>query len=741
MVAGLINIVSYATSDLYLTGAPEITFHKMLYRRHTNFAMEGVIQHFDTQIDFNCESELVPERVGDLIHKCCLRIRLPRLNITKEDVGINLNDEDTLLRRGYADQGIVTDYNNMKNVYSLILTDIYRIIYRATNAQNVSYTSLVQDVMNYATTSIQQTLTEYDEMLNRTRQRLSLRNLGVFVNVNNSVVCNPDLNILDPNVTNLFRIISNLNANTLFGLAAAKIDTEVVDPNSREYTDQVNKLMKDTVLSIIDNALENIIKVQDLLFTEFKKFNKQIEYDNCNNIRFAWVERLGHSIIEYMDVFIGGRRIDRHYGMWMDIWYQLTRTQSQERMFKRMIGDVKDLTNFDTRVKPEYELYIPLTYWFNKFNGLSFPLIAMQYNDIRFKLKLRKFEDVAYIEKIFKVTIDGIEYRMTENILDFVINRSVDRGEINVSSVEEITDICLSDIFENNGKSINGDMIVDYVYLHSDERLKFAQSGHEYLIERVQDEIFDNLDRLELTSRLDFVNPSKEVIWAFHKNVYGNNSNGYYKSRWTDFTANGDQPMIDMRMQFNSYVRIEPQEVEYYNYLQPFYHHRLAPNDGVYLYSFGLDPLQHQPTGECNFSKLSDVILEFNINPDLYRYTIQELYPEDVSQLDYVLTINDPVEFANTIDIDRIRRELIDFDVLESEGFQLTSEQLFNKDILERSVVIYDTFLTGDVNTVEKSLYVNIPLTNTASLFVFSLSLNILRIIGGYGSIAYSGNH
>jgi hypothetical protein len=416
MVAGLINIVSYATSDLYLTGAPEITLHKMVYRRHTNFAMEGVVQEFDTRVDFNCEMELVPETVGDLIHKSCLRIRIPKMSVTKEDVGIDVNAEAELLRRGYADQGIVTDFTKMKDVYTEILTDIYSIVNKAVNAQNVSYTGLVQDVVNYVTTDIQGTLTEYDEMLNRTRQRLSLRNLGVYVNVNNNVVCNPDLNILDPVKTNLYTIITSLNANTLFNLSSAKIDTELIDPNSAEYTDQVNALMKNAVMDIVDNAMDNIIKVQDMLFTEYKKYNKQIEYDNCDNIRFAWVEELGFNIVDYIDVFIGGRRIDRHYGIWMKIWYELTRTEAQVRDFNRMIGNVKGLTNFDTREKDEYTLYLPMSFWFNKYNGLSFPMVAMQYDDIRFKLRTRKFEDVAYIEKIYKVFVEGIEYRMTENM-------------------------------------------------------------------------------------------------------------------------------------------------------------------------------------------------------------------------------------------------------------------------------------------------------------------------------------
>jgi hypothetical protein len=730
MTGGLINVVSYVSSDLFLTGAPQITFYKMVYRRYTNFAMESVIQEFDNDIEFKRESELVPERVGDLIHKGYLRIKIPRFQVRKEDVGIDINDFEF----NYANESIITDFENVKNVYTKILTDIYRIIFKATNAQNVSYTALVLDVQNYMNQENRiALLIKYDELLNRTRVRLSeqLENPE----------CILDYAILDPCRSDLWLILNKIDVTKLFNDSASNVDTDEIDPDSQAYTREVNRIMKDSVLKYMTGALGDLVKVQDLFFTQYKIFLKEIEYDKAQNIRFAWVKNLGFSIIEYLDVYIGGKRIDRHLGIWMNIWYELTHTEAQKRDFNDMIGDVSELTNFDTVEKPEYTLFIPMNFWFNKYNGLSFPLLAMQYNNLRFRLKLRKMEEVSYIEKVYKVTLNGTEKLMTANIIDYFINRSVDRGEQSISNIEEVKDICLSDIFDERGKRLEGNMLLDYVYLESKERKKFAQSGHEYLIERMQHEKFDNVDRDQLSVKLDFTNPCKELFWVFHKDIYSQNPDAYTECQWQNHT-NGitrKNPVIDFSMDFNGYNRIEKQVGRYFDKFQPYIYHHTTPATGINIYNFGVDPMQSQPTGSANFSKLSEVVMKFLLDQRLLRYTISEIY-NYYPKLDFILSLNNPVDFANMIDILFIRAEIQELEALEQTRGVLTVAETLRLEELNKFVEIYEELISGEENRIQRSLYLRIPLITTASLYVFDLSINILRLIGGYGSLAYSGN-
>jgi hypothetical protein len=49
---------------------------------------------------------------------------------------------------------------------------------------------------------------------------------------------------------------------------------------------------------------------------------------------------------------------------------------------------------------------------------------------------------------------------------------------------------------------------------------------------------------------------------------------------------------------------------EYFNYVQPLECFRNTPNDGINCYSFGLNPLEHQPSGTCNFSRIDNATLQ-----------------------------------------------------------------------------------------------------------------------------------
>ena len=66
MAGGLMQLVAYGAQDVFLTGTPEITFWKVSYRRHTNFAMESIEQTFSGQADFGRRVTCTISRNGDL---------------------------------------------------------------------------------------------------------------------------------------------------------------------------------------------------------------------------------------------------------------------------------------------------------------------------------------------------------------------------------------------------------------------------------------------------------------------------------------------------------------------------------------------------------------------------------------------------------------------------------------------------------------------------------------------------
>jgi hypothetical protein len=655
MTGGLLTMLSNTSSDLYLTGMPQITFYKMVYRRYTHFASESVYCNFNDNIDFNKEIEIVPQRVGDLLYKTYLHIVLPEIVITKQDVGINVTN---------------IGYNIDIEKYMKLLTSLYRIVYNSLNIYNLPYASVLNECIDYYDNNDGEILlNEYNNLLSEHKFDRSSNVWYVLQNIN----------------------ISNLEA------AAQQMISQTFIIGSEQYNNEIQRLLKMLVFNELTKSIEKCKEVQ-------KYFNtKYIEYMNrTNNIKCAWVKNLGHSIIEYIDVVIGGNRIDRHYGIWINIWYQLTYKQEQVNAYNEIIGNVPQLTEFNDNMKPKYDLYIPLSFWFNKFNGNAFPIIALQHTDLHMFIKLRKFEELFYTEKIYSGMLNMSNVIITANM----INNSI-------TNITEIKDINLSSLWYSKGKQLYGHLLIDYIYLSSEERKRYAQSGHEYLIENIQTNRFDVNNNI-FDARLDFVNPSKELIWVLTRDCLTNNENSYTECRWYDHTLDTKgNPILNASITFNTYTRVSTQPGIYFNKYQPYTFHKVSPDDGINIYSFSLEPLQHQPTGTCNFSRLNDVKLILNIDKKYFRYTEQQLYKYD-ENIDFEIII-DSQELIDKIDID-YAREIMDQTTID------TYEYLSNN------------------NNILLSVYKKLILKTKVECIVFSVSINILRLIGGYGALAYTGN-
>lgn len=189
--------------------------------------------------------------------------------------------------------------------------------------------------------------------------------------------------------------------------------------------------------------------------------------------KFAWVKRLGHALIQSVEVEIGGSKIDKHYGTWLNIWYELARDAGdKKRSFAKMIGDVPELTKYDSSEKPEYTLYVPLKFWFNRHVGLALPLIALQYHEVRLHFAFTPIEKLIVANDEFKQNdMKGLQMK-------------------------------------------DAQILVDYIYLDSEERRRFAQVGHEYLIEQLQFTGEESVQTQTGKYKLDFNHPSKELVWA-----------------------------------------------------------------------------------------------------------------------------------------------------------------------------------------------------------------------------------
>ena len=286
----------------------------------------------------------------------------------------------------------------------------------------------------------------------------------------------------------------------------------------------------------------------------------EVELPTLSN-GWKWNSNVGHNLIEEVELEIGGQRIDRHYGEWLDIWSELSTPEAKKGRFdSEMIRRVSD----DAHCTGEAStLYVPLQFFFNRNHGLALPLIALQYHEVKINFTFAKLADLCHYG-----------------------------GTGATPTLPSVTEPPMS-------------LYIDYVYLDTDERKRFAQSQHELLIEQLQ---FTG-DETPMTNgsyRLNFNHPVKELVWVVTQPKDGDKFN-YDK-------AGIDDVVTSANLQLNGHDRFDERKGSYFRLVQPFQHHTRIPEKNIYVYSFAVKPEEHQPSGTCNFSRIDNATLKLKID-------------------------------------------------------------------------------------------------------------------------------
>jgi hypothetical protein len=271
--------------------------------------------------------------------------------------------------------------------------------------------------------------------------------------------------------------------------------------------------------------------------------------------------------LDNVEVQVGGQMVDKHYGHWLEVWAELTQNTTGRQLsteYSLVTGTCEGVvcdndtsaadsgtetsviffngTNVDSRV-----VYMPLQFWFCRNPGLSLPLIALQYHEVK---------------------------------LIFTWASTLNAG--------------------------NHSVWANYVYLDTDERRRFAQVSHEYLIEQVQFQ-----DQAEATTHtLTFNHPVKEIIWT---------------GGWSGGAV---VPLRDLndtaKIKLNGHDRMAAMPLTYFTGYQPMKYHTgcgLVDNS-IAVYSFALKPEEHQPSGTCNLSRIDTAQLVLSNEDAIYVYVV-----------------------------------------------------------------------------------------------------------------------
>ena len=304
--------------------------------------------------------------------------------------------------------------------------------------------------------------------------------------------------------------------------------------------------------------------------------------------------RLGYLMLKQIEVEIGGQVIDRHYGEWLYLWESLTADFDTSMKLDQMVGGRYSgaASTFQTCNGKTNVLYVPLQFWFNRNPGLALPLIALQYHEVRFNIIM---EDAINLVKGASASIASLQTA--------------------ANSLPALRDMAL---------------YLDYVYLDVDERRRFAQESHEYLIDQLQytgqQQITTSSARIDLTLN----HPVKELIWVFQDARKSDCSSTTTASNGFTQPFSYDDIVNRCRLQVNGQDRFDERYGDYFWKVQPYQHHTggayslsFAPNGGgqvipttspnpINVYSFAIHPEEHQPSGTCNFSRIDNATLVFD---------------------------------------------------------------------------------------------------------------------------------
>ena len=293
---------------------------------------------------------------------------------------------------------------------------------------------------------------------------------------------------------------------------------------------------------------------------------------------FGYVNNIGHSFIQDLSIEIGNTKIDSHTGEWFNIWSELSTKEEKKNGLNTMLGKFP-FSSYSSSDNTGGKFIVPINFWFCRHNGLSLPLVALQYHEVTIKLKIRPFNEL-----------------WIPNIVNTNPN--------------------------NKYKPLNCNLLIDYIYLDNLERKKFAQDTHEYLIKQIQ------LNKTNMVPsknnskifELQLKHPVTELIWVIQRTdvsqKFANRGCDWFN--YSDsLTAPYNDPIITAQIKLNGTDRTIEMDPQYLRLYQPYCYHTSIPDSFIYSYSFSLNPELIQPSGSCNFSRFDSAQLSIVLKDDL----------------------------------------------------------------------------------------------------------------------------
>lgn len=340
----------------------------------------------------------------------------------------------------------------------------------------------------------------------------------------------------------------------------------------KEYKPHVNFSIEQTKVYFVEDVnfnkkITSVLPKRADLLSSISLVLKLPALSPASGTYAGWTNAIGHAIIDTVDIEIGNRLIDRHFGLFLEIWDELTGRDKNENPGT---GKTSNSALLETNAEQESTYTIPLKFWFCRELHRAIPLINLFYEQVKIIIKLRPFSEC--------IVYDGATAPTQSNIQDAYL-------------------------------------LVDYVYLDDNERMLYKQKTNSLiLIDQLQIKEVqgDDTNTLTFKTSVTFNMCIKEILWVFiEEDSISNND-------WFNFSKRVSSGKVYSLMKNASLLadgkELEPSKDEFiYRVSNTSRYHTNTTDKHIYCISFSDKPEEYQPSGSMNFSKIDDVILFGNM--------------------------------------------------------------------------------------------------------------------------------
>lgn len=438
----------------------------------------------------------------------------------------------------------------------------------------------------------------------------------------------------------------------------------------------------------------------DLLYDCYLTYELPAIFTN-NKIPFGWCDNVGNKIIRETSIRFDGTLIERQTGDYMKVINDLTSNSTEKEKYNELVGNINYLKNSGQQLSDNiddqsiailaYKMYIPFSFWFCKNSGSAIPLVALQYNETFIDVTFNKLNDLIRIGNplVSPQQLFGDYDNSADNITirNYFLSNGYDQNNV------------IYYFTQNNWKG-NSDILANYIYLGEDEQKSFAQTSHEYLITQTQFNLFQGLKRGPNYLETTFSNPIIEIIWYLTKDDL------YLQNDWYNFTGlDGNKTLKYM---FEYFSKKNVYKINDFS-LEDEYNGSKDYLDNVKNQSLeNLTNIQLQTyfNGYLNIMDTFQPVLNNNDRQEVFDSN----FYRNLSQWKYHTGKTDQPVYVLPFSLEPEKIQ-----PSGSLNFSLLNKQEFRLNIKD-----------------------NYPIDNKFDCYMFARNYNVLRIIGGIGSIVFA---